>query len=122
MKIDNDYRPRSLEFVTVSLDDMSDIKTAVPKFLGSMKATMPAYLLNVSDPEPAINLVDPSWQGVCPRLFFTTKRAKLFTSTSAVLRRRNCAKRSRKWLRKARSRDNDWSYIICIIMCYVINQ
>src|ERR1041385_8153315 len=57
VKIDRDYRPRDLEFVTVSLDDVSDIKTEVPKFLDEMKATMPAYLLDTLDPEPAINLV-----------------------------------------------------------------
>src|ERR1041385_8341775 len=44
VKIDRDYRPRALEFVTISLDDVSDIKTGVPKFLDEMKATMPAYL------------------------------------------------------------------------------
>jgi thiol-disulfide isomerase/thioredoxin len=69
VKIDAQYRPGSLDFVTVSLDDFSDIKTAVPKFLDSMKATMPAYLLNVSDPEPAINAVDPGWQGSLPATF-----------------------------------------------------
>jgi predicted dehydrogenase len=36
----------------ISLDDLPDIKTTVPKFLEQMHATMPAYLLNVSDPEP----------------------------------------------------------------------
>src|ERR1051326_5817043 len=53
VKINNDYGSKSLEFFTVSLDDMSDIKTEVPKFLDSMKATMPAYLLDANDPEPA---------------------------------------------------------------------
>src|ERR1044071_8372050 len=32
VKIDKEYRPQALEFVTISLDDMSDIKTSVPKF------------------------------------------------------------------------------------------
>src|ERR1700750_2895963 len=54
VKIDKDYRPQSLDFVTVSLDDIDQITTDVPKFLNAMNATMPAYLLNVSDPEPAI--------------------------------------------------------------------
>src|SRR5215216_5103932 len=44
VKIDKDYRPHSLEFVTVSLDDIDQIKTDVPQFLSAMKATMPAYL------------------------------------------------------------------------------
>jgi thiol-disulfide isomerase/thioredoxin len=77
VKIDKDYRPRSLEFVTVSLDDMTDIKTTVPQFLDSMKATMPAYLLNASDPEPAINLVDKRWQGDLPATFLYNEKGEL---------------------------------------------
>lgn len=69
VKINSDYKERSLEFITVSLDDVQAIKTDVPKFLSSMKATMPAYLLNVPDPEPAINAVDPKWQGDLPATF-----------------------------------------------------
>ena len=66
VKIDKDFRPRGLDFVTVSLDDLQDIKTKVPQFLQQMRATMLAYLLNVPDPEPAINAVDPKWQGDLP--------------------------------------------------------
>jgi len=77
VKIDKDYGPHALEFVTVSLDDVSDIKTGVPKFLGSMKATMPAYLLNATDPEPAINLVDPRWQGDLPATFLYNEKGEV---------------------------------------------
>ena len=77
VKIDKDYRPQALEFVTVSLDDMSDIKTEVPKFLDAMKATMPAYLLNVTDPEPAINLVDPKWRGDLPATYLYNEKGEL---------------------------------------------
>jgi len=69
VKVDTDFRPKSLDFVTISLDDVGDIKTKVPQFLNQMKATMPAYLLDVSDPEPAINAVDPKWQGDLPATF-----------------------------------------------------
>jgi thiol-disulfide isomerase/thioredoxin len=73
VKIDADYRKQGIDFVTVSLDDMVDIKTEVPKFLEQMKATMPAYLLNVTDPEPAIKAVDPQWQGDLPAtILYTT--------------------------------------------------
>ena len=77
VKIDKDYRPRSLDFVTVSLDDMTDIKTSVPEFLDKMKATMPAYLLNASDPEPAINLVDARWQGDLPATFLFNEKGEV---------------------------------------------
>ena len=77
VKIDKEYRPRSLDFVTVSLDDMADIKTSVPKFLQDMKATMPAYLLNTSDPEPAINLVDRRWQGDLPATYLYNEKGEV---------------------------------------------
>ncbi|HEU4872531.1 MAG TPA: TlpA disulfide reductase family protein [Pyrinomonadaceae bacterium] len=77
VKIDKEYRPHALDFVTVSLDDMSDLKTSVPKFLDSMKATMPAYLLNVTDPEPAINLVDPRWQGDLPATYLYNEKGEV---------------------------------------------
>lgn len=77
VKIDKDYRPHALEFVTVSLDDMSELKTEVPKFLGSMKATMPAYLLNATDPEPAINIVDPRWRGDLPATYLYNEKGEI---------------------------------------------
>src|SRR5215213_9541337 len=77
VKIDKDYRPHALEFVTVSLDDVSEIKNEVPKFLDAMRATMPAYLLNVSDPEPAINLVDRKWRGDLPATFLYNDKGEL---------------------------------------------
>jgi thiol-disulfide isomerase/thioredoxin len=77
VKIDKDYRPQSLDFVTVSLDDVTDIKTEVPKFLESMKATMPAYLLDASDPEPAIKLMDPRWSGALPATFLFNEKGEV---------------------------------------------
>lgn len=80
VKIDKDYRPRDLQFITISLDDVTDIKTSVPKFLGSMNATMPAYLLDVPDPEPAIDLVDPRWQGSLPATFLYNDKGEIVYS------------------------------------------
>ncbi|HEX5884980.1 MAG TPA: TlpA disulfide reductase family protein [Pyrinomonadaceae bacterium] len=77
VQIDRDYRPQNLEFVTVSLDDVSEIKNEVPKFLDSMKATMPAYLLDALDPEPAINLVDPKWRGDLPATYLYNEKGEV---------------------------------------------
>ena len=77
VKIDAEYRPHAMDFVTISLDDFSDIKTSVPKFLGSMKASMPAYLLNVPDPEPAIDLVDKGWAGSLPATFLFNAKGEV---------------------------------------------
>lgn len=77
VKIDAEYRLRSLDFVTVSLDDLSDINTSVPKFLSAMNAKMPAYLLNANDPDPAINAVDPKWQGDLPATFLYNDKGEV---------------------------------------------
>jgi thiol-disulfide isomerase/thioredoxin len=69
VQIDKDYKARGLEFVTVSLDDPSDIKTSVVHFLQTMHSSMPAYLLNVVDPEPSIKGVDADWGGGLPATF-----------------------------------------------------
>jgi hypothetical protein len=42
-----------------------------------MKATMPAYLLNASDPEPAINLVDPAWRGDLPATYLYNEKGEI---------------------------------------------
>ena len=77
VKIDQEYRPRSLEFLTVSLDDVAQLKSDVPKFLDEMKANMPAYLLDVSDPEPAINMVDPKWRGDLPATYLYNEKGEI---------------------------------------------
>ena len=77
VKVDADYRKRGLDFYTVSLDEFTDIKTEVPKFLQSMKATMPAFLLNESDPDPLIKAVDPRWQGDLPATILYTTNGQI---------------------------------------------
>src|SRR5262249_19044267 len=73
VKIDADYRSKNLNFIAISLDDVTDIRTAVPKFLNEMKAKMPVVLLNVKDPEPAIKVVDDKWDGQLPATFLFDK-------------------------------------------------
>ena len=69
VRIDADYRPKGLDFVAISLDDLADIKTTVPKFLREQRAAMPVFLLDVPDPGKIIELVDPTWQGDLPATF-----------------------------------------------------
>ena len=72
VKIDNDYRGK-LNFVSVTLDEVTEINTAVPEFLKKMKAQMPVVLLNIKDPEPAIHAVDPAWDGALPATYLYDK-------------------------------------------------
>jgi thiol-disulfide isomerase/thioredoxin len=77
VKLDADYKGKGLNFIAISLDDVTDIKSAVPKFLTEMKATMPVVLLNVNDPEPAIKVVDATWDGQLPATFLYDKDGKI---------------------------------------------
>jgi thiol-disulfide isomerase/thioredoxin len=77
VKIDKQYRAKGLDFIAITLDDLVDINTAVPKFLREMKAKMPVYLLNVADPEPAITSVDREWGGALPATFLYNNKGKV---------------------------------------------
>jgi len=77
VKVDSDYRNKGLNFISVTLDDITDIKTAVPEFLKEMKAQMPVVLLNVKDPEPAIHAVDEKWDGQLPATYLFDKEGKV---------------------------------------------
>src|SRR5712671_7541423 len=76
VKIDNDYRAKGLNFLSVTLDEVADKPKAVD-FLKEMKATMPVVLLNVNDPEPAIHAVDEKWDGAMPATFLYDREGKL---------------------------------------------
>jgi thiol-disulfide isomerase/thioredoxin len=77
VRIDNQYRSKGLDFVAISLDDLKDINTEVPKFLREMHATMPVFLLNVPDPEPAIKIIDPQWAGSLPATFLYNAQGQI---------------------------------------------
>jgi thiol-disulfide isomerase/thioredoxin len=76
VKIDNDYRGK-VNFVSVTLDEITEINTAVPEFLKKMKAQMTVVLLNVKDPEPAIHAVDATWDGALPATYLYDKDGKV---------------------------------------------
>ena len=65
VQIDEDYKGK-IDFITISLDDLAEIKRDVPKFLIDMKAKMPAYLLKTDNEEAAIASVTKDWQGGLP--------------------------------------------------------
>lgn len=77
VKIDQQYRSRGLDFTAVSLDDVADIKTSVPRFLREMRVTTPTYLLNVSEPEVAMSKVDSQWSGALPATFLYDAQGKI---------------------------------------------
>lgn len=77
VRIDADYRPKGLDFVAISLDDLADIKTTVPKFLKEQRAAMPVFLLDVPDPGTIIQLVDPTWQGDLPATFLYDRKGNV---------------------------------------------
>jgi thiol-disulfide isomerase/thioredoxin len=65
VKLDAEYKGR-IDFITISLDDVAEINTTVPKFLVEMKAEMPAYLLKPGDDDAAIAAISKSFTGALP--------------------------------------------------------
>ena len=65
VKLDAEYKGK-IDFITISLDELSEIDRDVPKFLAEMKAEMPAYLLKALDDDAAIASVSKEWSGALP--------------------------------------------------------
>lgn len=65
VKIDQTFRGK-IDFVTVSLDDPEELNDDVPKFLQTMKAEMPAFLLRTQDESEVISSIAKDWQGGLP--------------------------------------------------------
>ncbi len=85
VRINADYGKSKLDFITISLDDPEDSKTKIPKFLREMRAQMPAYLLNVIDPQTVIDTIDPQWRGGLPATFlYDASGKRVFKRTGRV--------------------------------------
>ncbi|HEX8283935.1 MAG TPA: TlpA disulfide reductase family protein [Pyrinomonadaceae bacterium] len=78
VKIRAQYGAERLDFVIVSLDDPSDIETAVPQFLSEVRAEgFASYILHAEDESVAINFVDPEWSGELPATFLYDRAGAL---------------------------------------------
>jgi thiol-disulfide isomerase/thioredoxin len=84
VKIDAQYKGK-IDFITVSLDPLSEIGRDVPKFLAAMKAEMPAYLLKTTSEESAIAAVSKQWQGGLPfTILFNEKGETVYSRQGKV--------------------------------------
>ena len=76
VKINAEYNDR-VDLITISLDDLIELKRGVPKFLSEMKADMPAYVLHVPDEGAAISSVYDEWTGGLPFTIIFDKNGKM---------------------------------------------
>lgn len=85
VKIDNDYKGK-IDFITITLDDVEELNTGVPKFLKKMNAGMPTYLLKTADEGEAISMVYQDWQGGLPfTIFFDGKGAVVYNKQGKIV-------------------------------------
>lgn len=79
LKIQQDKSLGGYKFIFISLDDISEIETTVPLFLRTQPITkdITSYLLNASDPDVAINLIDREWSGALPATVLFDAEGKL---------------------------------------------
>jgi thiol-disulfide isomerase/thioredoxin len=85
VKISNDYREK-IDVITVSLDDLDDLKVTVPKFLAKMNAKMPAYLLKTADEEALIGEISADWQGGLPFTLLYNSDGKIVYSRQGLIK------------------------------------
>ena len=81
VKISSEFQGK-VDFVTVSMDELSDITTYVPKFLQEMNSTIPAYLLHTPNEAEELAMIFKDWKGNLPL-------SVLFKSDGSVYYERN---------------------------------
>lgn len=85
VKIDEDYKGK-IDFITITLDDVEELTTGVPKFLQRMKAQMPTYLLKTPDEGEAISMVYKDWAGGLPfTILFDGKNAVIYNRQGKIV-------------------------------------
>ena len=84
VKLNETYKGK-IDFITISLDYLSELDRDVPKFLTETHATMPAYLLHVPDENVAISLLATDWSGSLPMTFlFKPDGSKAYSKMGKV--------------------------------------
>jgi thiol-disulfide isomerase/thioredoxin len=76
VKLDAEYKGK-IDFITISLDELSEINRDVPNFLADMNSPMPAYLLKALDDDAAIAFVSKEWSGALPLTILYDPTGKL---------------------------------------------
>jgi len=74
-KLYNEYQPKGIEFIMVSIDDSSELKK-IPPILQEMNAPMPAYLLNIKSRDALFKLM-PFWSGGVPFTLLYDRNGKV---------------------------------------------
>ncbi len=103
VKIDEDFRPKGLTFLTVSIDTVSLADTSVSDFLKSYDATMPSYLLDVEDRRlinRAIRRIAPRFAGGFPVTMLFDSAGRLVYLKNGVVNDRLLRTRIERVLRK----------------------
>lgn len=89
VKIDGDYRKKGLNFVIVSVDNVSFIETKVPEFLDYYKAAMPSYLIHLSGGRravaKAIRTIAPTFKDTYPLTLLFDSKGKLVYQKAGVI-------------------------------------
>lgn len=85
VRLNTAYRGK-IDFIIVSLDDLAEINTSVPKFLGEMKAEMPAYLLKTADESAAITMVSKDWVGNLPLTILFNSAGEIAYSRNGLIK------------------------------------
>ena len=88
VEIDNEYRKKGLNFVVVSVDNVSFIETKVPEFLHHYNATMPSYLIHLPGRQEiarAVRRIAPRFPDAYPlTLLFNSKGRLVYQKVGRV--------------------------------------
>lgn len=84
VKLAENYKNEDVEFLSLSVDLVKEINSAVIPFLQKQKVNFPVYVIPEKESEKVISLVEPDWNGAIPATAFFNKKGKLIDFVTGI--------------------------------------
>ncbi len=77
VKLAESYKEKDVEFLSLSVDLVKEINSAVIPFLQKQKVNFPVFVIPEKESEKVINRVQPDWNGAIPATAVYNREGKL---------------------------------------------
>lgn len=79
IKLAENYKEKDVEFLSLSVDLLKEINSAVIPFIQKQQVNFPVFVIPEKESEKVINLVKPEWNGAIPATVVYSREGKLIS-------------------------------------------
>ena len=87
VRLDQQYRARGVQVVTISTDEKANLQSAVIPFLKKQKAQFQSFLMESATPQELVDAVDKDWPGTLPATYVFDKAGNVVLAKHGMIQR-----------------------------------